>query len=134
MTKATGASEYELAPNTDVNVFASNIPNGKKLALTYSKVGIKLNVYVTLEDNGSLRINIPDSEIQECLNEKKHCIANIKVASGMGANVDKSTNGYFVVPDGSGSLIRYGQRTSTVPYKLRYYGIDYGFTPSEANI
>ena len=133
MTKATGASEYELAPNTDINVFVSNIPNGKKLALTYTKVGIKINVYVTLENNGSLKINIPDNEIEECLNNKLHYIANIKVAPGMGSNVDKSTNGYFVIPDGSGSLIRYGQRTSTVPYKLRYYGIDYGFTPSEVN-
>lgn len=130
MTKVTGTDEYKIAPNTDVSVTTSNVTNGKKLTLNYKKVGIKFNVYVTLDNKGNLDIQIPDSEIEECLNDKKNYLATIKIAPALGATIHDKTPGYLVVPDGSGSLIRYGEPSTTVRFIKNYYSVDYGVTPN----
>ncbi len=130
MTKVTGTDEYSIKPNTDITVITQDIENGKKLTLDYRKVGIKFNVYVTLDSNGNLDIQIPDSEIEECLNDKKNYLATIKIAPGLGATIHNQTPGYLVVPDGSGSLIRYGEPSTTVRFIKNYYSVDYGVTPN----
>ena len=130
MTKVTGTDEYKIAPNTDITVTTTNITNGKKLTLNYRKVGIKFNVYVSLDNSGNLDIQIPDSEIEECLNDKKNYLATIKIAPALGATIHDKTPGYLVVPDGSGSLIRYGEPSTTVRFIKHFYSIDYGVTPN----
>lgn len=134
MTKATGTDEYKISPNTDIKVTTQDIKNGKKLTLDYKKVGIKFNVYVSLDETGALDIEIPDSEIEECLNDKKNYLATIKIAPGLGATIDNLTPGYLVVPDGSGSLIRYGEVSTTVRFIKHYYSPDFGVNPNQNSL
>lgn len=125
-------SDYiKIGKGNDTKITVTSIADGKKLSIQYSKFGFSLNVYITLNDQGSLNIKIPDSEIQEKLNDYEHLIATIQVAPAIGSNVDGSEPGYMVIPDGSGSLIRYSQKTASSQYYLKYYGIDYGITPSK---
>jgi len=41
----------------------------------------------------------------------------------------KSENGYFLVPDGSGALIRFNNRNGAEPYKQYVYGRDPSIVP-----
>lgn len=122
----------EMKPASDVNVTSTNIQNGKKLTINYTLYGFEISVYVTLDDNGDLKINVPSDEIKEGINNNKSLIARIMLAPGIGSNIDGTEPGYLVIPDGSGALIRYGEKTGSEK-RIHYYGPDYGNPSSTAN-
>lgn len=121
---------YKISPNKDVIVDTEDIEYGKKLRIHYKKIGIRINAYISLDKIGNLDIQVPDNEIEECLNDYKNYISTLKIAPALGSNVDGTVPGYFVIPDGSGSLIRYNQVSTTVSYWIPYYGNDIGINPT----
>lgn len=126
-------TSYKLGQNSEVTVTTSSITSGMKLTLYYNKLGFRFNAYITLDDEGALDIRIPNEEIEEKLNDSQHLIATIRFAGGIGANVDGTEPGYLVIPDGSGALIRYGEKTMNSQQYLHYYGNDRGINPSISN-
>lgn len=130
-SKNNDTNMLEMKPASGVTVKNQNITNGKKLTITYSLYGFELNTYVTLDDNGDLMINVPNDEIKEGISDNKDVIARIMIAPGIGANIDGMEPGYLVIPDGSGALIRYGEKTGNEKV-MHFYGVDYG-NPTASN-
>ncbi len=102
---------------------------------------VGMNVYLTFEDNGKVNINIPNKEISGQTNK----IKNVEIAPFLGASggilnyydgkdytiAQKKdlVPGYVLVPDGSGSLVRFAENTATFQ---SYEGKVYGSDPSTA--
>ncbi len=94
------------------------LDNGIRLQYVFSKLGIRLAVELTLEED-RLIVRIPQDSIREQKNNK---LVSISVLPFFGASPE--ANGYAVYPDGSGALHRFtGQeKTGGSALKLDIYG------------
>lgn len=124
-SKNAETNQLEIKPATGVIVKNQDITNGKKLTITYTTQGFEINAYITLDDNGDLIVDVPNDEMKEKIGTSKELIARVMLAPGIGANIDGTEPGYLVIPDGSGALIRYGEKTGNEKI-IHYYGPDYG--------
>ena len=96
------------------------------MADTEFTVNTRASFYVTLEyrlEEDGLRVNVPTGEIKE-INGSIH---SIEVLPGFGYATKEDT-GYFVVPNGSGSLINFNNAKNS-----RYSAYIYGIDPTLAN-
>jgi len=169
ITKGSSSEQVNAAPT----IKYTNIDNGFKAVFDYGKLGIIMNVYVTLVD-GKLNVYVPLEEIQENGYEVTYSkqivdsngnpksdengmpmlekITTVNMfyltsfeffpyfgAAGYydfkdaGGNItrtfDNMINGYIMIPDGSGALVRYQyDRSYSTMYSKRVYGNDYGIT------
>ena len=111
------------------------IENGVKVSITFANakelntdrsysLGISINAYVTLDDNG-LHVKIPRDEIKE--ENEKYLLAGVMVMPLLGS-ANNDVPGYMLVPDGAGALIRYGSVTGSAITQQSYtfYGNDRG--------
>lgn len=90
----------------------------------FQKQNIKLSLDVTLEDD-SISIKVPYTSLEEKDNAYK--IQSIILYPFLGAVKQNEKSGYMFVPDGSGALINFTEKSNaTQPYVGRVYGQDLG--------
>lgn len=111
----------------DCTFTVSDIKDGIRVVYNYSKAGFKFPVEYTLEDD-HLKASVKVSEIEE--SKDANIATEMTVLGCFGAASDKE-EGYFVIPDGSGALVRFNNNRSfqTNIYQQRVYGNDITAVP-----
>lgn len=114
------------AADSDIEV--SDIKGGIRAVYSFAKAGITVPVEYTLEED-HLKVTVKVSDIKEKDPEKK--ATELTLLGGFGAG-GSDEDGYFVIPDGSGALIRFnnGKNTDNNAYSQRVYGSDITAVPS----
>lgn len=113
--------------------------NGVAIKYSYSSHGVELTVHYELKED-SLHVYVKTDEIVEKDpdSEEGKVLTKLILAPYMGAvsgvNADGSpTEGYMIVPDGSGAVINYNNgKTNYASYSQRIYGTDYTAVPLTA--
>lgn len=146
MTTSVTSSAAEVKRNGYSNELEQVEADGSKwkleCILSVDEEDIGVNVYITFTEDGKINFNVPYEEIT---GENISKIANIIIAPYMGASggkvnyynketekwdIAKSkelTPGYILVPDGSGSLIRFTRNNAAF---TEYEGDVYGEDPA----
>ncbi len=112
---------------------------GAKAEYDYSSNGVKLTVHYELTERG-LHMYVKTDEIIEENPEgdQGKVLTKLIMAPYMGAvsGFDENGNpaeGYMIVPDGSGAVIRYNNGKGNYPsYQQKVYGMDYTAVPLNA--
>lgn len=108
------------------------LTNGFKVHVKFNESKIELDMIVTLV-NGIIDVQIPYESIVE---NEKDVLAVIKVFPFYGAMLSREdgplVEGYTLIPDGSGALIRYKSLNESLKsfYTKTIYGKDYGLNYS----
>jgi|GEM_PF-6756428 len=82
-------------------------------------------LYYKLNTDGSISLRIPEKEIYH---HKEYPLEKIRVLTDF-AQFDQETEGYFLMPDGSGSIVNFGNNKHDIrsePYYVSIYGLDKG--------
>lgn len=120
--KAT--SERASITNTEHTMEFKLINQGFEASVTFLDPSITIVVTVKLEANG-VSVEVPFASIQEENPDFK--LGLLYVYPFLGATRDESIPGYMFIPDGSGTLIRFGAETKAQNmFYGRYYGADLG--------
>lgn len=118
---------YLRSNSDDCTVKVTDISNGIRVVYDYQKVGIKYPVDYVIEDD-HLKASIKTSEIEET--NKANIATEITVMGSFGAG-GSDEDGYFVIPDGSGALVRFNNgKTTKNAYSQRVYGSDVTAVPT----
>ena len=112
------------------------IESGFRADIDFTAVGIKFALEVTLSGEG-LRARVPADSIEEYEVERlrrtlRYHLKSIMLFPYFGS-ANYEINGYALIPDGSGALIRYTDAPSATAYVKRVYGPDYGFAQAAAS-
>lgn len=100
--------------------------NGFSAKVSYALYGLGYSVMVTLEPTG-IHVEIPKTSIVQTMPEYK--MQTIHLYPFFGATIKDVVPGYFFIPDGSGALLRFSDRTeANSMFYGRYYGTDLGMT------
>lgn len=100
---------------------AAGIKNGIRATYTFPKQNIVVPVTYTLTDHG-LDVSVPVNEIRE--NDSRYMLTGFSVLPYFGAG-GRQEEGYLVVPDGSGAVIKFNNGKSAYSdYKQYVYGRD----------
>ena len=106
----------------------------------WSSNGVKLKCHYDLTDRG-LHMYVKTDEIEEKDNESENgkVLTKLLFAPYMGAAsatdpvTGTPTDGYMIIPDGSGALIKYNNgKTNYASYSQKVYGMDYTAVPLNA--
>lgn len=108
---------------TKGKVSFEKIDNGIKYTYVFEESGITVPVYVTLEAD-YLKVYVNTAEIEEKYPSSAAgmLVSELAFMTTFGA-ADKTEQGYYVIPDGSGALINYNNGKTT--YRV-YEGVVYG--------
>jgi hypothetical protein len=101
------------------------IDNGLKITYSYSDCGITIPVQITLEED-YLKVYCDTSEIIEenPSSSSGMLTSTLAFMTTFGA-ADQDTDGYYVIPDGSGAIINFNnQKTGYKVYTGTVYGAD----------
>lgn len=106
----------------------SDITNGIRIVYNYQKAGFKFPVEYTIEGD-HLKASLKVSEIEET--NSSNVATELTLLGGFGAASDKE-EGYFVIPDGSGALVRFNNNRTmnSNAYAQRVYGSDVTVVPT----
>lgn len=124
--------ETARAYDKQVTKTVETIDNGIKFTFHFKKYDILVPLLITLNDDGSFNATVPAGEIVENKPETDaegntgYQIVSIHILENMGAT-DASSDGYIVVPDGSGAVINYNNGTlagDNNTYEANVYGRD----------
>ncbi len=114
---------------TTINYQLQN--NGFIAKINMVKLGISFDLHVTL-DNDELNVELPYTSIVEVPYQtaamkfpKEYKVQSVIVFPYLGSQ-NYEINGYAMIPDGSGALIRYTDTPYDSAYVKRIYGRDYG--------
>jgi hypothetical protein len=124
--------------NVDVEYDYDSIENGFKAHLVFNDQAIEFDVLVSL-NNGQLIVSLPIDSLVEgdiekpvlnidgttTIKKTSYRLKSVYVFPYFGAN-NYEINGYSMIPDGSGALIRYTNIRSSTAYTKRLYGSDEG--------
>ena len=123
----SGNNMLRSGSDSDCVFTVSDIQGGIRVVYNYTGAGFKYPVEYTLEDD-HLRASVKVSEIEE--SNSSNIATEMTVLGSFGAASDKE-EGYFVVPDGSGALIRFNNRRTLQNniYQQRVYGADVTAVP-----
>lgn len=123
----SGNNVLRSGSEADCVLTVSDIENGIRVVYDYDSAGFTVPVEYTVEDD-HLRASVKVSEIEE--SERENIATELTVLGSFGAASDKE-DGYFVIPDGSGALVRFNNdRTlQTNIYQQRVYGDDVTAVP-----
>ena len=112
----------------DCKIKVSDVKDGIKIEYNYEKAGFKFPVEYTLEDD-HLKASLKVEDIQET--NPANIATELTVMGSFGAASD-SEDGYFVIPDGSGALVRFNNNKTmdTNAYTQRVYGNDITAVPT----
>ena len=111
----------------DCTVTVSDIDGGVRVVYDYKKAGFSYPVDYTLEKD-YLRAYLRVEDIEE--KDPRRTATEVTILGSFGA-ASESENGYFVIPDGSGALIRFnnGREGNPAGYSQRVYGRDVTAVP-----
>ena len=111
----------------DCTFTVSDITDGIRIVYNYEKAGFSYPVEYTLEDD-HLRASVKISEIEE--KNSANIATEMTVLGSFGAASDKE-EGYFVIPDGCGALVRFNNHRTLQNniYQQRVYGDDVTAVP-----
>ena len=112
----------------DCTVTVTDIKGGIRVMYTYSKAGFRYPVEYTLEDD-HLRASLKVSEIEET--NARNIATEVTLLGSFGA-ASTDEDGYFVIPDGCGALMRFnnGKTLGSSYYSQRVYGRDVTAVPT----
>lgn len=124
--------------NVEVDYDYDSLENGFKAHLNFKDQAIEFDVLVTI-DEGKLTVSLPIDSLHEGDIEKpvlnidgtttikttSYRLKAVYVFPYFGSN-NYEINGYSMIPDGSGALIRYTNVRSSTAYTKRLYGSDEG--------
>ncbi|MDD4494547.1 MAG: DUF5696 domain-containing protein [Eubacteriales bacterium] len=102
---------------------------GFECQVNFGELGISFTVSVSLNNN-KLTFHIDEESITEGIDNSLFRLKSITFLPYLGASFSDSIDGYMMIPDGSGALIRFqkpAQYTST--FAGRVYGKDLGIEP-----
>jgi len=108
----------------DAKIKVKDKSSGVKITYSFKKAGITVPVTYTLEDD-YLEAKIDTADIEEeDTSQSGKLVTSLSVLSSFGAASSADT-GYFVIPDGSGALIRFNNGKKTAKSYTGYvYGSD----------
>lgn len=127
------AIESARAYDNNVNKSVSAIENGVKFEFHYNKYDIDIPLEIVINDNGSFTATVPAEEIKEnhantdADGNTGYQLLSVHVLENLGGT-DKSSDGFMIVPDGSGAVIEYNNGTlagDNNTYESVVYGRDY---------
>lgn len=96
--------------------------NGIDVTVPFSKTDCTVTVCIRLEEDG-LSVSVPDDTI--LMNEERKVLSKLYVLPFFGASMAGEGEGYLIIPDGCGALIRFGASiVGTGSYAGRIYGQD----------
>ena len=112
----------------DCECRVSDISGGVRVEYDYKNAGFRFPVEYTL-DGDHMKARLDVSQIQE--SNKANTATEITLLGSMGAASDEE-EGYFVIPDGSGALIRFNNNRTMQAnaYNQRVYGADVTAVPT----
>lgn len=111
----------------------SHIKDGFAAELNFKTIGISLNVFMTLNENG-IRVQVPYSSIKETNQNFK--LAAIYVLPFLGFSKLGEVDGYMLIPDGNGAIISLEDKNGkfSQPYKAKVYGGNYSVEANNAAV
>jgi len=132
------SKSYLSGPKYNVEVEYEYLDNGVLAKLDFEDLGIKFDVLVTIQAD-VLSVLLPiDSLIEEDVSKTmlnldgstyekitKYRLKSVFLFPYFGSG-NYEINGYSMIPDGSGALIRYSEQSHSTAYIKRIYGIDEG--------
>ncbi len=107
------------------------VKDGIQITYNFRKCGIKVPVsYLLREDHLEVRIDTGDITEKHGTDDDEPQLAQaLAVLNGFGA-ADSTEEGYFVIPDGSGAVIRFNNKKNNAdPYCQMIYGTDITAVP-----
>ncbi len=134
------AIESARAYDNNVKKSVSEIENGVKFEFHYSKYDIDIPLEVVINNDGSFTATVPAEEIKEnhantdADGNTGYQLLSVHVLENFGGT-DKSSDGFMIVPDGSGAVIEYNNGTlagDNNTYESVVYGRDYAVGLLEA--
>lgn len=100
--------------------------NGFECHVDYTELGISFTVSVSLTNN-KLTFRIDEESIEEGKNNSTFKLKSITFFPYLGSSYRDTVDGYMLVPDGSGAIIRFQQpKQYASTYAARVYGKDLG--------
>lgn len=109
-----GSAEYEM------------IEDGLICSAYFEEHGIAFKVKVSWADN-RLSMELVEGSLEEGLNDSLYTLKSMTFMPFLGSSYSDSIDGYILIPDGCGALIRYRQPANySSTYASRIYGVDYG--------
>ena len=108
------------------NYVAGQIDREQILEVGFTEVNVSFDLQVTLTNDG-IKAHVPYDSIVEG-NANNIRLSSIILFPSLGATRMDDVPGYMVIPDGSGTLIRYEDNEGKFlsPYEERYYGENLG--------
>jgi hypothetical protein len=115
--------------NTEHTLEVTPIDQGIAAQVTFLEYGIAVGMRLQLEEEG-VRVEVPFTTIRED-NPAAYRLGLVYLYPFLGATRGGKTPGYMVLPDGTGSLIRFADSTRAKNmFYGRYYGPDLGMIGS----
>lgn len=112
--------------NAEHTLTVTPVAGGASAELTFTEVGISLRVVLLLEAEG-VRVEIPSDSIRQEVAPYK--LGLVYIYPFLGATRGSSQPGYMLIPDGTGSIIRFADQTKARNmFYGRYYGADLGMS------
>ncbi|MDR2536473.1 MAG: DUF5696 domain-containing protein, partial [Treponema sp.] len=105
----------------------TKIPKGFRVRAVFGNSGIGIS-YETLLTETGIETALNPEDIEETESER---IVSVQFYPFLGAVRHGTQQGYFVLPDGDGSLIRFDRVYTNITrnYQKRYFGADRGISP-----
>ncbi len=111
------------------DVTAKEIENGLLVTYEFGKCGVTIPISYTLEDD-YLSASVKCADIKETMTDSGIVATQLTIMGAFGAGTGDE-NGYFVIPDGSGALIRFNNgKDTTKSYTSKVYGRDITNVPN----
>ena len=109
-----GAAQYEF------------LDSGLLCSVEFREQGISFQVRVLWEDD-RISMELVEGSLAEKCNDSGYSLKSMTFLPFLGSSYSDSVDGYILIPDGSGALIRYRQPANySSTYAARIYGKDYG--------
>jgi hypothetical protein len=110
--------------NANHTLEVASVEQGLSAQVTFLDYGITVGIVLQLEADG-VRVEVPFASIRE--ENPDFRLGRVYLYPFLGATRGSSVPGYMLVPDGTGSLIRFADSTKAENMFLgRYYGDDLG--------
>ena len=116
-------SVTNLRSGNSAEISTQEIDNGLQITYHFEKCGITIPVSYQLEED-YLAVSVSCPEIQEIMSQNGLVASQLTLLEAFGAG-SQEENGYFVIPDGCGALIRFHNgKINSKSYAQKVYGRD----------
>ncbi|TDL33119.1 hypothetical protein E2R51_10745 [Jeotgalibacillus sp. S-D1] len=121
-----GNSKTESIQTNSSQTMVTPTETGFRAFILFIGSNIEMTLEVDLTEEG-LSFHIPNEKIDE---GKRNLLTSIQLYPFLGASFKTGQEGYMMIPDGSGALIRYGEKSqfADAPFSASMYGRDLSFS------